>query len=91
MSTGGGIPGSRSERPVRHGDIATALREISAVDPGALVFGTDLPGPRACRLFEKADADLIFETLGERTARRVIYSNAVELYSEEREKEERRG
>lgn len=71
--------------------IATVSREISAVDRGALVSGTDLPGTRACRPFEKADADLIFETLGERTARRVLYSNAVELYSEEREKEERRG
>lgn len=72
-------------------DVATALREISVVDPGALVFGTDLPGTRARRPFEHADIDLIFETLGEQTARRVLYSNAEELYSVEKEKDKRRG
>lgn len=72
-------------------DVATALREISAVDPGALVFGTDLPGTRARRPFEHADIDLIFETLGEQTARRVLYNNAVELYSDEKKKDKRRG
>jgi predicted TIM-barrel fold metal-dependent hydrolase len=42
-------------------DPATTLRAIAAVDPGALLFGTDLPGVRARRPFAAADLDLIAE------------------------------
>ncbi len=61
-------------------DVAEALREIAAVDPGALLFGTDLPGTRAERPFEEADVDLILETLGEPLAERVLHENAVHWY-----------
>jgi predicted TIM-barrel fold metal-dependent hydrolase len=40
-------------------DVRGALREIAAADPGALLFGTDLPGTRAERPFSEADIDLI--------------------------------
>lgn len=63
-----------------HLDIARALREISSVNPGALMFGTDLPGTRAPRPFEEADLALITDMLGERIARRVLHENALELY-----------
>ena len=61
-------------------DIPKALREIAAVDPGALIFGTDLPGTRAERPFEEADVDLIAETLGETLADRVLRENALDWY-----------
>jgi predicted TIM-barrel fold metal-dependent hydrolase len=64
-------------------DVPTALREISAVDPGDLIFGTDLPGTRAERPFEEADIDVIVETLGDSLAKRVLYENATSWYLRE--------
>lgn len=61
-------------------DVPEALREIAAVDPGALIFGTDLPGTRAERPFEEADVDLIVETLGKPLADRVLRENALDWY-----------
>lgn len=61
-------------------DVPKALREIAAVDPGALIFGTDLPGTRAERPFEEADVDLIVDTLGETLADRVLRENALDWY-----------
>ena len=61
-------------------DVSETLREIAAVDPGALIFGTDLPGTRAQRPFEETDIDLILETLGEPLADRVLHDNALNWY-----------
>jgi predicted TIM-barrel fold metal-dependent hydrolase len=65
-------------------DVAEVLQEISAVDPGSLIFGTDLPGTRSERPFEEVDIDLIVETLGELLADRVLYENAVGWYKQDR-------
>ncbi|MFC9787547.1 amidohydrolase family protein [Rhodococcus sp. NPDC127528] len=46
-------------------DVGDALRRIHRVNPGALMFGTDLPGTRARRAFEAADLDLITEAVGD--------------------------
>jgi predicted TIM-barrel fold metal-dependent hydrolase len=64
--------------------VAEALKQIAAVDPSALMFGTDLPGTRAERPFSEADIDLIVETLGGALARRVLRENALELYTRDR-------
>jgi predicted TIM-barrel fold metal-dependent hydrolase len=64
-------------------DVPTVLREISAVDPGALIFGTDLPGTRAERPFEEADVDLILEIFGDALASRVLHGNATSWYLQE--------
>lgn len=61
-------------------DITEALQKIAAVDPGALIFGTDLPGTRAGRPFEEGDMDLILEALGEQLADRVLRENAMDWY-----------
>lgn len=45
-------------------DVAQALRRIDAVDPRALLFGTDLPGTRAPRAFSPEDFTLISDALG---------------------------
>jgi predicted TIM-barrel fold metal-dependent hydrolase len=42
-------------------DVAATLRAIAAVDPGALLFGTDLPSTRAARPFADADVALVAE------------------------------
>lgn len=65
-------------------DVPAALREIYAVDPGSLIFGTDLPGTRAGRPFEEADIDVIVETLGEPLADRALHENATGWYQQDR-------
>lgn len=45
-------------------DIAETMRQIHAVNPSALMFGTDLPGTRAPRTFLESDIDLIAEAVG---------------------------
>jgi predicted TIM-barrel fold metal-dependent hydrolase len=64
-------------------DVPTALREIAAVDPGTLIFGTDLPGTRAERPFVEADVNLIIDSLGEPLAERVLHQNATSWYMRE--------
>lgn len=60
-------------------DIAGTLRSIDAVNPQALLFGTDLPGTRAPRAFTAADLDLISDTLGD-TALERLSANARTWY-----------
>jgi predicted TIM-barrel fold metal-dependent hydrolase len=61
-------------------DVPAALRAIAAVNPGALLFGTDLPSTRAPRAFADADLDLVREALGEPLSRRALHENGVALY-----------
>lgn len=63
-----------------HLDVPAALEEIAAVDPGALLFGTDLPGTRARRPFLAADIDLIVDSLGEPLADLALHDNAMHWY-----------
>ena len=61
-------------------DIPTALRELYAANPKALMFGTDLPSTRAPRPYADSDFLLVAETLGDKAARAVFYDNAAEFY-----------
>ena len=64
-------------------DIAESLRAIVRANPGALMFGTDLPGTRAPRAFEIRDLDLIGEALsefGDDALDRALCQNAIEFY-----------
>ncbi len=45
-------------------DVPTALRRIHAVNPDALMFGSDLPGTRAGRPFRDSDIELIGDAVG---------------------------
>ncbi|KAA1243553.1 amidohydrolase family protein [Mycobacterium simiae] len=56
-------------------DVADTVRRIDAVNPQALLFGTDLPGTRAPRAFTAADLDLISDALGD-TALQRLSANA---------------
>ena len=64
-------------------DVAAVVRAIAAVDPRALLFGTDLPGTRAPRRFEVADVALLRDALGEEGARLALWENAVAWYRPE--------
>ena len=61
-------------------DVPEALESIAAVDPHALMFGTDLPSTRAPRPFEATDVDLLRATLGDALAQLALYDNAAALY-----------
>lgn len=61
-------------------DVPVALRAIGAVNPSALMFGTDLPSTRASRPFATRDLDLVLDTLGEALGRRVLHDNAIAFY-----------
>lgn len=61
-------------------EVKGALREICSINPGALMFGTDLPSTRAPRQYTDDDLLLTIEALGEELARKVLYENAVAFY-----------
>jgi predicted TIM-barrel fold metal-dependent hydrolase len=61
-------------------DVRTALKDLYAASPEALMFGTDLPSTRAPRPYRDDDLTLVVETLGEEAARRVLYDNAAAFY-----------
>lgn len=61
-------------------DVPTALKEIHAANPQALMFGTDLPSTRAPRPYSDEYFLLVVETLGDKAARAVFHDNAVKFY-----------
>lgn len=61
-------------------DVAAALRALASANPGALMFGTDLPSTRAPRPYADADYALVAECLGEAHATQVFHDNAVAHY-----------
>ncbi|MDA3902423.1 MAG: amidohydrolase family protein [Desulfuromusa sp.] len=65
-------------------DVKSAMVEIIAINPDALVFGTDLPSTRAPQPYSDNDYLMVIETLGEEMARKVFYENAVNLYRPEK-------
>jgi predicted TIM-barrel fold metal-dependent hydrolase len=61
-------------------EVPTALRELYAANPQALMFGSDLPSTRAPRPYADEDYLLVAETLGDEAARAVFHDNAAEFY-----------
>lgn len=61
-------------------DASEAIRRIYAANPDALMFGTDLPSTRVKRQFQYSDIELIFNTVDETAAKKILYKNAVNLY-----------
>lgn len=64
-------------------DPAAAIRAIMAVDPTALMAGTDLPSTRARRPFENADLELIRRAVEPEQLNAVLRDNAAEFYLRE--------
>ena len=61
-------------------DVRTALKNLYAADPDCLMFGTDLPSTRAARPYTDRDFQLLIDTLGEKAATQVCYTNAINFY-----------
>ena len=61
-------------------DVPTALKELYAANPQALMFGTDLPSTRAPRPYCDEDYLLVADTLGDEAAWAVFYDNAANYY-----------
>jgi len=61
-------------------DVKHALKSIHAVNPEALMFGTDLPSTRARRPFAYADIELIQELFDTVSAEKILYQNAMNFY-----------
>ncbi len=57
-----------------------AIRTIYAINPDALMFGTDLPSTRAKRPFQYLDIELIKNSLEEEAVNKVLYKNALDWY-----------
>lgn len=62
-------------------DVLTALRKINGINPNALLFGTDLPGTRASRLFNEADIALIKDHFSEKEQENIFEKNAMRFYN----------
>ncbi|MDX2478968.1 MAG: amidohydrolase family protein [Desulfuromusa sp.] len=65
-------------------DVKSAMVEIIAINPDALIFGTDLPSTRAPQAYSDNDYLMVIEALGEKMAQKVFYENAVNLYRPEK-------
>lgn len=65
-------------------DVVAAMRQIYAINPGALLFGTDLPSTRAPRPFSKDDVQLILDSFPPEAVDRICRDNALALYKPER-------
>lgn len=61
-------------------DVEHALKSIHAVNPEALMFGTDLPSTRAKRPFAYADIELIQELFDTISTEKILYQNAMNFY-----------
>lgn len=61
-------------------DIKKVIKEIIAINPNALVFGTDLPSTRAPKSYSDDDLFLVIDAIGEDMARKVFYENAISPY-----------
>jgi predicted TIM-barrel fold metal-dependent hydrolase len=60
--------------------VGDALRALHAVNPHALMFGTDLPSTRSPQPFLPRDIELLVDALGEKEAERALWRNAAEFY-----------
>ena len=63
-------------------NVKQALQELYSANPDALMFGTDLPSTRAARPYKDGDFRLVIDALGEDSARRVFYENAIDFYKQ---------
>lgn len=61
-------------------NVQDALKEIYQANPGALMFGTDLPSTRAPKRFTSEDIQLVQDTFDETAANKIFYQNAKEWY-----------
>lgn len=59
---------------------AAVMRAVLAVDPEALLFGTDLPSTRARRPFADSDLEVVADAVGPELLDAVLWGNAARWY-----------
>lgn len=62
------------------GDPGDALRRLQAENPGALMFGSDLPSTRAPRRFGKDDIEIFHDAFPPAERRAVLFENGARFY-----------
>lgn len=61
-------------------NVLKAVQAIISINPEALIFGTDLPGTRAPRIFELSDVELLLANFPARVVENILCNNALRLY-----------
>lgn len=61
-------------------DPLNRMKTIHAINPEALMFGTDLPGTRANRTFDITDLQLIQNHFSENDCHKIFHDNALKFY-----------
>lgn len=61
-------------------EVASALKDMYAANPEALMFGSDLPSTRAPKAYTDKDFILVADTLGKEAAIKVFSENAIKFY-----------
>lgn len=60
--------------------LGETMRTLHAANPDALLFGTDLPGTRARRAFDRSDLDFLAEQFAPADLDRILRTNAQRFY-----------
>lgn len=61
-------------------DVVSAMKKIYEINPHALLFGTDLPGTRASRIFDENDFLLIKNNFSPEAQENIFEKNALRFY-----------
>lgn len=61
-------------------NVIKTMKQIHAINPNALMFGTDLPSTRADRPFERSDIELIQNNFDDQAIEKIMYENAINWY-----------
>lgn len=62
-------------------DPIAAMKQIHAINPNALMFGTDLPSTRAKIPFTKADLDKVRDNFSDRDQALILFQNGYDRYN----------
>ncbi|QRR00845.1 amidohydrolase family protein [Dyadobacter sandarakinus] len=62
-------------------DPVETMRQIHSINPGALMFGSDLPSTRSKMAFTEADIDLIMTSFDQADLSAILYDNAQGWYT----------
>lgn len=61
-------------------EVIDVLKKVAAINPDALMFGTDLPSTRAPQPFNNTDIVLILDSFDESMAKKILMTNALDFY-----------
>ncbi len=57
------------------------IKELTAINPNCVMFGTDLPSTRAPKPFSVADLNLIIDNFDQEQTNNFLYKNAIQFYN----------